>query len=153
MENCTEDLPRLSRSGFRVKVELRMTPDKGIGVFAAEFIPANTRVYDYETTYYNKEEAIAYLASLSSDEERKWWLEHAYGDKGKIAIEYDDCDMINHSNNPALARNSNDGHNYTTRDVYEGEELTVDYRTHDYVSFFEELRDKYGLTFWFIKDD
>ena len=46
MANCTEDLPRLSRSGFRVKVELRMTPDKGIGVFAAEFIPANTRVYD-----------------------------------------------------------------------------------------------------------
>ena len=150
MENCTKDLPRLSRSGFRVKVELRMTPDKGIGVFAAEFIPANTRVYDYKTTYYNKEEAIAYLASLSSDEERKWWLEHAYGHNGKIATEYDDSDMVNHSNNPTVAENPNDGHEYTTRDVYEGEELTEDYRTYDYVPFFEELCDKYGVTDWFI---
>ena len=150
MENCTEDLPRLSRSGFRVKVELRMTPDKGIGVFAAEFIPANTRVYDCQTTYYNKEESIAYLASLSSDEEKKWWLEHAYGYEGKIAIEYDDSDMVNHSNNPTIAENPNDGHDYTIRDVYEGEELTEDYRTYDYVPFFEELRDKYGITYWFI---
>ena len=154
MANCAEDLPRLSRSGFRVKVELRMTPDKGIGVFAAEFIPANTRVYDnQQTIYYNKEEAIAYLASLSSDEERKWWLEHAYGDKGKIGIEYDDNDMVNHSNNPTIAENPNDGHSCTTRDVYEGEELTEDYRTYDYVPFFEELCVKYGLIFWFINND
>ena len=153
MENCTEHLPRLARSGFRVKVELRMTPDKGIGVFAAEFIPANTRVYDNQTTYYNKEEAIAYLASLSSDEERKWWLEHAYGYEGKIGIEYNDSDMINHSNNPTIAKYPNDGHEYTTRDIYEGEELTEDYRTYDYVPFYEELRDKYGVIYWFINDD
>ena len=153
MENGTEDLPRLSRSGFRVNVELRMTPDKGIGVFAAEFIPANTRVDDYKATYYNKEEAIAYLASLSSDKERIWWLEHAYGDNGKIAIEYDDSDMVNHSNNPTIGENPDDGHDYTTRDVYEGEELTEDYRTYDYVPFFEELCDKYGVTDWFIDND
>ena len=149
MAQLTKELPRPA-TGFRVKAELRMTPDKGIGVFAAEFIPANTRIDDYQTTYYNKEEAIAYLASLSNDEERKWWLEHAYGDKGKIAIEYDDSDMINHSNNPTIAENPNDGHDYTTRDVYEGEELTEDYRTYDYVPFYEDLCDKYGVTDWYI---
>ena len=85
-----------------------------VGVFAAEFIPANIRVYYYETTYYNKEETIAYLASLSSDEERRRWLEHAYGYVGKIGIEYDDSDMINHSNNPTITENPNDDHSYTT---------------------------------------
>ena len=153
MANCSEDLPRLARSGFRVKVELRMTPDKGIGVFAAEFIPANTRVYDHQTIYYNKEEAIAYLASLLNDEERKWWLEHAYGDKGKIAIEYDDSCMINHSKNPTVAKNPDDGHDYTTRDVYEGEELTEDYRTYEHVPIYQELCDKYGVTDWFIDNN
>ena len=149
MARLTEELPRPA-TGFRVKVELRMTPEKGIGVFAAEFIPANTRVYDYQTVYYNKEEAIAYLASLSSDEERKWWLEHAYGRNGKIATEYDDSDMVNHSNNPTVAENPNDGHDYTTRDVYEGEELTEDYRTYERIPFYEELCKKYGVTFWYI---
>ena len=41
--------------------------------------------------------------------------------------------MVNHSNNPTVAENPNDGHDYTTQDVYEGEELTEDYRTYDYV--------------------
>ncbi len=33
-------------TGFTVATELRLTEDKGVGVFAAEFIPANTQVLD-----------------------------------------------------------------------------------------------------------
>ena len=147
----TEEFPRPAK-GFKVKAELRMTPDKGIGVFAAEFIPANTRTDDHQTTYYNKEEAIAHLASLSSDEERKWWLEHAYGYKGKIAVVSDDNGMINHSSNPTVAENPDDGHDYTTRNVYEGEELTEDYRTYEDLPIYEELCKKYGVSFWYINE-
>ena len=149
----SEELPRPA-TGFLVRTELRMTPDKGIGVFAVEFIPANTRVDDYrDVTYYNEEETIAYLASLSSDEERKWWLEHAYGDNNKIAVVNDDSQMINHSNNPTLFENPDDGHDYTTRDVYEGEELTEDYRSYDIVPFFEDLCDEYGILDMYMNDD
>ena len=146
-----EELPRPAK-GFKVKAELRMTPDKGIGVFAAEFIPANTRVDDHQTTYYNKEEAITYLASLSSDEERKWWLEHAFGKNGNIAVVSDDNIMINHSSNPTLDENPDDGHDYTTRDVYEGEELTEDYRKYEDVPIYQELCKKYGVSEWFINE-
>ena len=149
----SEELPRPA-TGFVVRAELRMTPDKGIGVFAAEFIPANTRVNDYhDITYYNEEEAIAYLASLPSDEERKWWLEHGYGVNNKIAVVNDDSQMVNHSHNPTLVENPDDGHDYTTRDVYEGEELTEDYRTYDFVPFFEDLCEEYGILDLYMDDD
>ena len=35
-----QDLPRPAK-GFCVNAELKMNPDRGIGVFAAEFIPAS----------------------------------------------------------------------------------------------------------------
>ena len=147
-----EKLPRPA-TGFRVKAELRMTPDKGIGVFAAEFIPANTRVNnDYHTTTYNKEEVVTYLASLSSDEERKRWLEHAYGRNERVVIEHEDIRMLNHSNNPTLVENPDNGHDYTTRDVYEGEELTEDYRKYGNEPLYMELCKQYGVSFWYIND-
>ena len=47
-------IPRPAK-GFCVKVELKMTSDKGLGVFAAEFIPASTIVMDESTgtVYYD----------------------------------------------------------------------------------------------------
>ena len=38
--------------GFVVRAELKKTSDKGIGVFACEFIPANASVYDCNNTLY-----------------------------------------------------------------------------------------------------
>ena len=59
-----------------------------------EFIHPIQGSDDHQTTYYNKEEAIAYHQPLLSDEERKLWLEHTYERNGKTTIEYDD--MVNH---------------------------------------------------------
>jgi hypothetical protein len=73
MERPTQDeLPREAK-GFLGMAELRMTPGKGIGVFATQFIPANQQLYEYEGKSYNKEEAIALLDSMSTHEEREYW--------------------------------------------------------------------------------
>ena len=59
--------------------------------------------------------------------------------------------FINHSDYPTLI--DIDGHNYTTRDVYEGEELTENYSTYEEVAFLKKLCDQYGAIDWFIGND
>lgn len=143
----TPKFPRTAK-GFKIKAELKLTPDKkGIGVFAAQFIPANTRVDDHSIIYYNEQETLEYLASLPNDEERKKWLEHSFSKDGKLAAydaNVDDGGMINHSFNPTMKEDI-DGHSYTTRDVQDGEELTEDYTTYEEVDFCEKLYEKYGV--------
>ena len=144
-------LPRKA-NGFKIDAELKLAPGKGIGVFAAQFIPANTRVDVPCYIYFDEQETLEHLASLPSDKERKEWLEHAWGEDGKIArcdANYDGA-MINHSDNPTTATNHQDGYLYTTRDVHEGEELTEDYATYEKVTFYEKLCEKYGVVDWFI---
>ena len=53
-------------TGFLVKAELRMSPGKGIGVFADEFIPANQKVYESKPVSYSEKEALILLNSMKS---------------------------------------------------------------------------------------
>ena len=155
---CKAKTPELSRRamGFLVNTELRLTPDnKGIGVFTCEFIPANTRVDDPHFIYFDEQEKLKLLASLPNDEARRDWLDHAFGDDGKVAVHnthLDDGGMVNHSDNPSLATNNDDDYSYSTRDIQIGEELTEDYRTYDHVPFFEDLCEKYGAIDWFLNN-
>ena len=151
----TPELPRRAK-GFLVNAELRLTPDnKGIGVFTCEFIPANTRVDDPHLIYFDEQETLKLLASLPNDEARRDWLDHAFGDGGKVGVHnthLDDGGMVNHSDNPSLATNNDDDYSYSTRDIQIGEELTEDYRTYDHVPFFEDLCKKYGAIDWFLNN-
>lgn len=135
MEMANGELPRPAK-GFLVKSELRMTPDKGIGVFAAECIPVNTRVYEVEPYCCSEEEASAYLESLPTIKERHFWLDHAYVSQGKLCVDPQDTIRINHDDNPTMSNQpsctepaKNCG--IALRDITEGEELTEDYRTYD----------------------
>ena len=147
-------LPRPAR-GFCVKAELRMTTDgKGIGVFAAEFIPKNTRVNgDHVDQSLSEQEANAFIESLPNDEERIWWLEHFYTWDGELKTNFECVDVLmsNHSKDPTLVTRA-DGNDYTTRDIHEGMELTEDYRTYCIIPFYEKLCEKYGVNDDYIKD-
>lgn len=152
---ANKELPRPA-SGFNVKTELKMTTDgKGIGVFAAQFIPKNTRIDNgHEHASFNKEEAKAFIASLPNDEQRRWYLDHSYSFDGKMKINLEDLDtmMVNHSNNPTVVTRP-DGTDYTTRDVHVGEELTEDYRAYEFVPFFEDLCEEYGVLDSFLDEN
>ena len=139
--------------GFVVRAELKKTPDKGIGVFACEFIPANASVHDCNNTlYFTEEETRTILNSLPSDRERKYWLEHGYGEKGLAAYDLDDTIMINHSFDPNIY-STNEGRNYyAARDIKKGEELTEDYRIYEVVPFLEEICEEYGVHDDFLDD-
>ena len=149
-ERSSEELPRTAK-GFLGMAELRMTPDKGIGVFATQFIPANTQLYEYEGKTYTEEKAIALLDSMSSHEERQYWLVHVYGLNGKLAYCSNDGGLINHSYDPTIGRlpdwdeSSEIDHAYAIRDIQKGEELTQDYRTFIDPPFFLDVCKKYGI--------
>ena len=143
------DIPREAK-GFLVKAEIRQSPGKGLGVFAAEFIPANKPIYTTDTLSYTEEEAVAYLDSLSTDKERKEWLGHAYGSEGKICVDYEDRIMINHSDKPTIVELPTTGETsiscaIAARDIEENEELTEDYRTYSPTPAYDNLCKKYGL--------
>ena len=71
-------LPREAK-GFTVKTYLKRTDDgRGIGVFAGEFIPANTRLDSYNEILFGDEQFCSFVAALPNNEQRVWWLEHIY---------------------------------------------------------------------------
>ena len=88
------ELPRRAR-GFLVKAELRLTPvNKGIGIFAAEFIPAKTRVDDPHILYFDEQETLKLLAAMPNDDARRDWLEHAFKINGKVGAYDTTCMMM-----------------------------------------------------------
>lgn len=149
MERSSDELPRMAK-GFKGMAELRMTPDKGIGVCYAVH-SCKHAVHEYEGKTYNKEEAIAHLDSMSSHEEREYWLVHVYGLNGKLAFCLNDGGLINRSYDPTIGRlpdwkeSSEVDHAYALRDIQKGEELTQDYRTFIDPPFFLEVCKKYGI--------
>jgi hypothetical protein len=147
-----EELPK-SAGGFLVKAELRMTPDKGVGVFASQFIPANTRIYETGSASYTEGEASAYLDSLPGAEEKRDWLEHATGGKGKVCLDLSDTTRINHSDHPNMICEyvtelsmSLDSYGVAVRDIQEGEELREDYRTYSPTPGYTNLCRQYGVS-------
>lgn len=140
-------LPRPAR-GFSIKADLKMsTNNRGVGVFAAEFLPAGKRIdTDREHMSFTRDQAYAFFAAVPDDMQRKWWLEHTYcfNDLMKIDLTELDTMMVNHADSPSVVTRE-DGYDYTTRDLYIGDELTEDYRTYDGVYYYDELCKKYGV--------
>ena len=142
-------IPRPAR-GFLVKAVLDKSEGKGLGVFADQFIPANTKIAEIsgESKYFNEKEALAYLESLPSDEERVYWLAHVYAYKDKIALDPYDLPMFNHSFSPntmTVVKDYNDAYTNGLRDILKGEELTDDYNTYPHLPFLDKLMEQHGI--------
>ena len=164
-KNGAANFPRPAK-GFCVNVELRMSPDKGVGVFAAEFIPANTVVYYNDTTedssvLFDENEARKHIALMQSVEERVYWISHVCPlNEESVVLDPYDIPMINHSRNPTVEWRSSstagycsigtDGYALATRNISKGEELTEDYRSYPDTPFLNKLMEEYGITEEFI---
>ncbi len=127
-----ETYPRPA-TGFTVTTELRLTEDKGVGVFATEFIPADTQVLDYK--YWQLDEnQVHSLLKILDRQSGKYFMSHAWYNWGLDRIHYTDYDiiMMNHSTQPTL-RDSDDTTDivaelsFTARDLYPGDEFTENY--------------------------
>ena len=138
-------LPRKA-TGFIVNLEVKETCNgRGIGIFAAQFIPKNTRIDDGNSgRSFNEEELIAFIEGAEDDTERRWWLEHMYGNEGMMWLNMDDLDtmMVNHCENPTTVMLPHG--DFTTRDVNIGEEITENYNHFQDLPSYGKLCKKYG---------
>lgn len=108
-----------------VKTHLKETKNKGIGLFASEFIPKGT-IWWKDSPEFDKvitqTEYDSYPKLL-----QEFWNTYAFVQKNKtLYMCVDNARFINHSNNPNTGNIGNDC--LTLNDIQVGEELTCNYR-------------------------
>lgn len=114
---------------FLVPVRLGLSPIHGFGVFAADPIPANTRVWEFT-------DGVDYRLPADVVERcpEPWktdLLKYAYRDStGDYILCGDAARFMNHSDDPSCD-DSGDLYTVSRIDIAAGQELTCDYRTFD----------------------
>ena len=144
---CEQQLPRPA-TGYKpeLAVELRMTADRGVGVFTTKFIPAGTQIYDFCAYTFNESEFHKLLQMFLTVEERIWFLDHCWGGpNNKVMMTTSDTAFTNHSREPSVTYSPSDSSGNATRDIQPGEELTEDYRLFKEPTYLVKLRLEYGV--------
>ena len=113
-----------------VKTRLLPSPIHGIGLFAAEFLPANTIIWRRELTI-DISLTEKQMSELSPPcREQIWAYSYKQKRSGLYVLCGDDARFFNHAPNPSCADiRGIDGSGITisARDIQAGEELTCDY--------------------------
>jgi len=113
-----------------VKTKVKKSDIHGVGLFADEFIPKGTRVWEFTPKFdieFNMREAFSFSTFAM-----KYLMKYSYKSykNGKYILCFDDTKYINHSNNPNMAEMidfEGEAPDYALRDIELGEELTLDY--------------------------
>ncbi len=114
---------------FLVQTELRNSSVHGFGVFAREFIPAGTRVWEYLDGF-DRRMSPEFVASLP-EVARQTVLHYCAFWKGAYGTSADNSRFLNHSFTPNLRSFEEPDCDVALRDIQIGEELTEDYREFD----------------------
>ncbi len=114
---------------FLVQTELRNSSVHGFGVFAREFIPAGTRVWEYLDGF-DRRMSPEFVASLP-EVARQTVLHYCAFWKGAYVTSADNSRFLNHSFTPNLRSFEEPDCDVALRDIQIGDELTEDYREFD----------------------
>ncbi|KAG7372449.1 SET methyltransferase domain containing protein [Nitzschia inconspicua] len=138
--------------GFRVDVEVRPTSHLGenqYGIFALQNIPANTLVWDWTNRLqaYHCSEVESYIRNNFRDDDlegiqtflRRGFVLRAPSDNHFVSSMTDSIGFMNCSMSP------NCRHQRATRDIHEGEELTLDYSFYGNPGWYVAICHKYGI--------
>ena len=117
-----------------VKTKLGLSDIHGIGIFADQFIPKGTIVWEF-TPMLDIELSKKYI-DYSPELVEKYLMKHCYKSPktGRYVLCFDDTKYINHSENPNCADVGGfigEAPDVALRDIQIGEEITLDYRIID----------------------
>jgi len=117
-----------------VKTKLGISKIHGIGLFADQFIPKGTIVWEFtpKLDIELSEELLVRLPKMAME----YYKKHCYRSPktGKYILCFDDTKFINHSENPNCADIANlmeESPDIALRDIEPEEEITLDYRIID----------------------
>jgi SET domain-containing protein len=112
-----------------VETKLDRSPIEGIGLFAAEFIPKGTTIWEYDPVIDIRfsEKDIQNLSEIAY----KQIMKYSYRDKssGLYVLCGDDARFFNHFEDSNCL--GDDNRTFARRDIGKGEELTCDYMLFD----------------------
>eukprot|EP01041_Mallomonas_annulata_P010141 gene10141-21152_t len=146
--------------GFCVPYELRESPGRGLGLFAAQYIPANTLLWKFEKGHnirvFETDIIVRqHLSSLASEDEKRFWVDHVYMCDGVVYEILDDGKYWNHDSDP----NCGSGYmgdwdsTYSLREINAGEEFLDDYRKYEHPEWLLQLYDEYNVPYnYFLLD-
>ena len=160
--------------GLCVPYTVRVTLDKGRGLFADSVIRKGTTVWRHVPGQYAvyDEQSLKALLSNMPHSEAAYELEHIFcmaEFPGYMIKVFDDGELINHSEQPTLLTNTSSGYYeappatsvqevttalmgghftlFTARDIEAGEELTLDYNTDpEDPLYYSALCEQYGVS-------
>lgn len=114
-----------------VKTKIGPSNIHGIGLFADQFIPRGTPIWEF-TPGFDIECSASDLDRLP-EPARERFLHYCYldPDTKKYVLCADDARFFNHSEMPTTINPDSDGPDIAARNIQPGEELTYDYRTGD----------------------
>jgi len=116
-----------------VKTILKETKNKGIGLFADEFLPVGKKIWVNEIlfTIEFKKDLIDMFPQVAKDFIDKYaWTE----DRKTFFVNLDNERFVNHSENPNAYYDNETSDMFALRDIQVGEEILVNYRTFDLIS-------------------
>jgi len=160
--------------GLCIPYTVRVTPDKGRGLFADSAIRKGTTVWRHVPGQYAvyDERSLKALLSNMPDSEAVYVLEHIYCmpefPEYMIRV-FDDGELTNHSDQPTLLTQTRHGYDEVSAatstkdvssallgyhftlvaasDIEEGEELTMDYNDEpENPQYYDTLCEQYGIT-------
>jgi hypothetical protein len=106
-------------------VKTRIGPSKiaGIGLFADEFMPEGTKVWEFTPNFDTAFEDIDRFPPLL----REFLTTYCYRHRGRYVFCADHAKFFNHADEPSCRDDADS--TYAARDIHPGEELTSDYRS------------------------
>jgi SET domain-containing protein len=141
-----------AKPGFNVKYEVRMSEGKGLGLFAAQFIPRDALIWKFfpgvnVRCFDGEAEVRDHLASMATREEQVDWLTHVYLFGDKVNEIMDDGKLWNHSETPNTYSGVNGDFDstYAKQDIQPGDELLDDYGEYQYPAWFMALCGEFGV--------
>ncbi len=138
-------------SGFRYKVYVSESKERGRGIYTKDFIPENSLVWTLTQSNhksYTEQTIIKHLETLQTPEEKKYFLNHIYIWQNKAILCTDSAELVNHSATPNLKELliADQGQGcWSVRDIYPGEELLDSYKAYETPEWYLELCRQYNV--------
>lgn len=108
---------------LKVKVELKESKGRGIGAFSAQFIPKNTKIWEFtqgmDVRIFGEDE------ELLDDIGREFLYKYGYLENNTWTICIDEGRHFNHSSHPNTY--DNEEGTFALKDINVGEEITTNY--------------------------
>lgn len=117
----------ITKTMLKIKHSVLPSPIHGIGLFAAEFIPSGSVIFE-EEEWLTARYPESVVDQMPADT-RDFIIFYGYLRDGVYRLSIDADRFINHSDLPNTVESADNRYTFARRDIQSGEEITADYNS------------------------